>query len=963
MKKRILSIWLICCMMLTMLPVTAHAEESEQFNLSPGGTYYFDLSAVEIPGRQHTTMPDTSLHYVPFIYAGTVNSYVLYATANGYGDASNEASVATDPLDCEYGYTYPHSLFVSEYGMKYAVSWDSLNAKDLIYGKQYSSGNVSYVLRAPTVGNDGGRNPFDGHMSPENNEWDSLVDKNENFIKRWDGLATHGQDKYRYDHTVYAALRGSQGIRRWYMQHTYDSADSFGYRPVLQVAYPYQLGKDGLQPVSLNLNGGTLGNITDSINIIVMKGMDYTAPASEGLKRPEGDTGSFFVWVDNNGKFYNPGDTVPANVTSLTAKWVPDTYTVNLNKNGGTIVSGKDLTSYTYGEGATLPTKYDIKRVGYAFEGWYTKADFSGSPVTEISNTDMGEKTFYAKWRQKADAGLSVDAVPEKTYGDPAFKLNVHVNSNGKLTYSSDNVNTATVDSNGNVTIHQVGTAKLTVQVAETDDYQSGQVTVTINVVRKDATLTVNQMTYNVVYGDADFSIGYTREGESDVTFTSFNTNVAAVDTNGKVHIEGVGSTTIKLNMEQSGNYNAVSETVNVVVAKKKITVTADDKTKTYAEDDPELTYTAAGLVGKDVLNGITLTRAEGEDAAGYTISISQVTGANPNYDITFVPGTLTIAARDIADARVELGAALITNGETQEQEIRRVTVKDPDEKEMEVTYTVTGNQEVEPGAYTMTINGTGNFTGTVTKTFVIAPAADSEVDTNENGDVVIGNGMISIKVMQENGAPTTEIKTGKAAIIEMLVAEGDMTAEELSQMADGASICVLLKVTDVSESITEESKEQIEKAAEDYVVGEYIDISLFKQINCNDQTGELIQLFGTYEEIEISLVVPENLVNRDDSMIRTFRVIRNHDGKVEILPTNHDVQMNTLNFKTDKFSDYAIAYQDTKKPVENTSTPNNTSAKTGDSTNNLWIWFILMFASFVGMIKIIYFDKKKKTE
>ena len=808
MKKRILSIWLICCMMLTMLPVTAHAEESEQFNLSPGGTYYFDLSAVEIPGRQHTTMPDTSLHYVPFIYAGTVNSYVLYATANGYGDASNEASVATDPLDCEYGYTYPHSLFVSEYGMKYAVSWDSLNAKDLIYGKQYSSGNVSYVLRAPTVGNDGGRNPFDGHMSPENNEWDSLVDKNENFIKRWDGLATHGQDKYRYDHTVYAALRGSQGIRRWYMQHTYDSADSFGYRPVLQVAYPYQLGKDGLQPVSLNLNGGTLGNITDSINIIVMKGMDYTAPASEGLKRPEGDTGSFFVWVDNNGKFYNPGDTVPANVTSLTAKWVPDTYTVNLNKNGGTIVSGKDLTSYTYGEGATLPTKYDIKRVGYAFEGWYTKADFSGSPVTEISNTDMGEKTFYAKWRQKADAGLSVDAVPEKTYGDPAFKLNVHVNSNGKLTYSSDNVNTATVDSNGNVTIHQVGTAKLTVQVAETDDYQSGQVTVTINVVRKDATLTVNQMTYNVVYGDADFSIGYTREGESDVTFTSFNTNVAAVDTNGKVHIEGVGSTTIKLNMEQSGNYNAVSETVNVVVAKKKITVTADDKTKTYAEDDPELTYTAAGLVGKDVLNGITLTRAEGEDAAGYTISISQVTGANPNYDITFVPGTLTIAARDIADARVELGAALITNGETQEQEIRRVTVKDPDEKEMEVTYTVTGNQEVEPGAYTMTINGTGNFTGTVTKTFVIAPAADSEVDTNENGDVVIGNGMISIKVMQENGAPTTEIKTGKAAIIEMLVAEGDMTAEELSQMADGASICVLLKVTDVSESITEESKE-----------------------------------------------------------------------------------------------------------------------------------------------------------
>ena len=273
-----------------MLPVTAHAEVSEQFNLSPGGTYYFDLSAVEIPGdRQNSVMPDTSLHYVPFTYAGTVNSYVLYATANGYGNASDEASKATDPLDGEYGYTYPHSLFVSDYNVKHALTWERLNAKGLIYGQRYSSGNVSYVLRAPTVGNDWVKDIEYGSKLPENNEWDSLLDKNESYIKNWEGITTFGQDTSKYklspEDTYYTVLRGNYSIRRWYRQHPYDYSNHYGYRPVLQVAYPYQLGKDGLKPVSLNLNGGTLGNITDSINIIVMKDMDYTAPASGGRHR------------------------------------------------------------------------------------------------------------------------------------------------------------------------------------------------------------------------------------------------------------------------------------------------------------------------------------------------------------------------------------------------------------------------------------------------------------------------------------------------------------------------------------------------------------------------------------------------------------------------------------------------------------------------------------------------------
>lgn len=83
---------------------------------------------------------------------------------------------------------------------------------------------------------------------------------------------------------------------------------------------------------------------------------------------------------------------------TIYAVWKPGIYTVTLHANGGAIASGKDITSYTYGAGATLPTENDITREGYTFDGWYADSSFSGAPVTAISSTDTGDKTFYAKW-------------------------------------------------------------------------------------------------------------------------------------------------------------------------------------------------------------------------------------------------------------------------------------------------------------------------------------------------------------------------------------------------------------------------------------------------------------------------------------------------------------------------------------------------------------------------------------
>lgn len=150
-----------------------------------------------------------------------------------------------------------------------------------------------------------------------------------------------------------------------------------------------------MKVVTLDLGGGKLGGSSDAIQIIVKNGSTFTAPASGGLNRPDGNTGSYFMWLDGNGNSYAPGASVPADVTELTVQWTAPTYTVTLNAGDGTINSG-NVTEYTYGVGATLPT--DVTRTGYTFKGWYDNEALAGSPVTAISNTETGNKEYWAKW-------------------------------------------------------------------------------------------------------------------------------------------------------------------------------------------------------------------------------------------------------------------------------------------------------------------------------------------------------------------------------------------------------------------------------------------------------------------------------------------------------------------------------------------------------------------------------------
>lgn len=139
-------------------------------------------------------------------------------------------------------------------------------------------------------------------------------------------------------------------------------------------------------------------------------GATLTAPDPVPTKEGHGIEGWYY---DNNGtetKWNFDTDTVKCTMT-LKAKWELSTYSVTLQTDGGTIASGKEVTGYTYGTGAVLPTTNDITREGYRFDGWYADSSFSGSPVTEITGTNTGNKTFYAKWTKNTTPIISGNTI------------------------------------------------------------------------------------------------------------------------------------------------------------------------------------------------------------------------------------------------------------------------------------------------------------------------------------------------------------------------------------------------------------------------------------------------------------------------------------------------------------------------------------------------------------------------
>ena len=395
----------------------------EQFNLAPGGRYYFDLSAMGIPGTANDSLPDSTLHYVPFTYAGAVDAYSL----------KNEVDTDTT--------SYKHSLFVADYAVTHTVSWNDLHTEGLIFGKNYAAGGVGYTLRAPSAGNHVEGTSPNRYIAPINNEWDTILQKSSGYIDNWRGVYSVCQDLFVSGSS--AVYRGYNSIRHWMFTNRISNPNrTEGFRPVLEVLNPDTLGADGLKVVTLDLGGGKLGNSSEDIQIIVKNGSAFTAPTSEGLTRPDGNTDSYFMWLGSDGTLYAPGDSVPANVTKLTAKFAGGSsgggggggsrkpsvtyYTLHFETNGGSAITDMREANNT----RISLTKYVPTRHGYTFIGWYSDHNLTNQ-VSEVSLTK--NMTVYAGWRADENPDIVANPFTDVSEKDWFYNDAMFVYKNGLM--------------------------------------------------------------------------------------------------------------------------------------------------------------------------------------------------------------------------------------------------------------------------------------------------------------------------------------------------------------------------------------------------------------------------------------------------------------------------------------------------------------------------------------------------
>ena len=175
------------------------------------------------------------------------------------------------------------------------------------------------------------------------------------------------------------------------------------------------------------------------------------------------------------------------------------------------------------------------------------------------------------------------------------------------------------------------------------------------------------------------------------------------------------------------------------------------------------------------------------------------------------------------------------------------------------------------------------------------------------------------------------------------------LTKEEEKQVAAGVNISVELSVEDISKNVSAADKALIEKALDKNTVGLYLDITLFKKLD----NAEPVKITNTNGAVTVTLVVPENLRNTDGNVVRTYQIVRVHNGKAELLDTVYDAKTGKLSFQTDRFSTYALVYTDAKLA----QTPAN--PYTGDNTP-IAVFTALLVLSAAGLAGLLLWDKKK---
>lgn len=335
------------------------------------------------------------------------------------------------------------------------------------------------------------------------------------------------------------------------------------------------------------------------------------------------------------------------------------TRTTKASVDAKVTLNGNTVASVRNGETTLTEGKdYTVSADKITFSGEYLDTLEAGTykltvayhpqGVTEYKGGDKPADSQIAVNVSRQTANVKITGTLDKEYdGQPA-----------DLAYTTNSNATVKTEYKVNETwqteapIH-AGTYEVRVSVSENGDFTAASDTKAYTIRQREVVVSGITAKGKVYDGTADAELDYSKavfagavKGDS-LTVSAEGTFADSNAANGKT----VTITKPVLGGGSAGDYiladNGQQTSTTADISPKEITVTAGNKNKIAGKADPVLTYTAKGLVGKDTLSGITVRRKAGEKAGIYPITVSQASGSNPNYRITFRKGIFTIEQAD----------------------------------------------------------------------------------------------------------------------------------------------------------------------------------------------------------------------------------------------------------------------------------------------------------------------------
>ncbi|WP_288339583.1 MBG domain-containing protein [uncultured Allobaculum sp.] len=264
------------------------------------------------------------------------------------------------------------------------------------------------------------------------------------------------------------------------------------------------------------------------------------------------------------------------------------------------------------------------------------------------------------------------------------YPIDVRCNGDGEYTYSSSNPEVIRLESDAGKTYmvgQKYGSSAITVSVSETENYLAGSVSFDMKAGYIEPAWPYLPDSISVTYGDGSYLLNpyCTSSGKTSWRVLPSDSSAVSIDETGRVSIHHAGKAVLEFTSEASGDYSASRVLVEIEVKPKSIAVAAEDKTKTYGDPNPELTWTASDLVEGDTLSGITVSANTDPDAGMTDILVKVDRAANPDYSITTMNGKMHVE-RCVLDFKWS-NAERIYNGQEQlpDYEVLNVIEKDRD--------------------------------------------------------------------------------------------------------------------------------------------------------------------------------------------------------------------------------------------------------------------------------------------